>query len=115
MTAKKDLAEEIVARYHGSDAARAARERFEATVQRGEIPSDMREISADPSWRTATDALVASGFAASKREAERLIAGNGVKIDGNVVPDPRAPWIAAPSPVVLSVGSRRFVRINPAN
>jgi tyrosyl-tRNA synthetase len=115
MTAKKDLAEEIVARYHGADAARAARERFEATVQRGEIPSDMREIVADPSWRTATDALVASGFASSKREAERLIAGNGVKIDGIVVPDPRAPWIAAPSPVVLSVGSRRFVRINPAN
>ena len=115
MTAKKDLAEEIVARYHGADAARAARERFEATVQRGELPSDMREIAADPSWRTVADALVASGFASSKREAERLIAGNGVKIDCNVVPDPRALWIAASSPVVLSVGSRRFVRINPAN
>jgi tyrosyl-tRNA synthetase len=115
MTAKKDLAEEIVARYHGAERARAARERFEATVQRGEIPSEMREIAADPSWRTATDALVASGFASSKREAERLIAGNGVKIDGNVVPDPRAPWISAPSPVVLSVGSRRFVRITPAS
>jgi len=115
MTAKKDLAEEIVARYHGADAARAARERFEATVQRGELPTEMREIAADSSWRTVADALVASGFAASKREAERLIAGNGVKIDGNVVPDPRAPWIAAASPVVLSVGSRRFVRITPAN
>jgi tyrosyl-tRNA synthetase len=115
MTAKKDLAETIVARYHGAEAARAARERFEATVQRGELPADMREIATDPAWRSVADALVASGFAASKREAERLIAGNGVKIDGSVVPDPRAPWVAAASPAVLSVGSRRFVRIIPAN
>ena len=113
MQAKKDLAQEIVARYHDVAAARSARERFEATVQRGELPSDVRDVSADPAWRTIADVLVASGFAASKREAERLIAGNGVKLDGRVVADTRAPWIAPSAPVVLSVGTRRFVRIQP--
>jgi len=113
MVAKKDLAEEIVARYHPAAEARAARERFEATVQRGELPAEMPEIVANPAWRTVPDAIAGCGFAASKREAERLIAGNGVKLDGSVVTDPRQAWIVPASPVVLSVGSRRFVRINP--
>ncbi len=110
MTAKKDLAEEVVARYHDAALARGARNRFEATVQRGEVPSDMREIAAGDAWRTVVDALVACGFATSKREADRLVAGNGVKLDGIVVTDPRQPWTSAAS-VVVSVGSRRFVRV----
>ena len=113
MVAKKDLAQEIVGRYHPAQEARAARERFEATVQRGEAPSDMRDLEADHAWKTVADVVVATGFAASKREAERLIAGNGVKIDGVVVADPRAPWQPVTVAVVLSVGSRRFVRITP--
>jgi tyrosyl-tRNA synthetase len=109
MTAKKDLATSIVARYHGPDAARAARERFEATVQRGEAPAEMREVPYG-GWRTFGDALVICGFAASKREAERLVAGGGVKLDGHVVGESRQPWDAR-LPAILSVGSRRFVRI----
>jgi len=115
MLAKKHLAEEIVARYHGAADARAARERFEATVQRKELPSEMRELRADPGWRSVADALLACGFATSKREAERLIAGNGVKLDQATVADPRQPWNAASPPLVLSVGNRRFVRIVPGN
>ncbi len=110
MAAKKQVAEAIVTRYHGAEAARAARERFEATVQRGELPADVPEVRADPAWRTIADALVGCRFAASKREAERLVAGNGVKLDGALVADPRAAWTAA-LPVVLSVGSKRFARI----
>jgi tyrosyl-tRNA synthetase len=113
MMAKKDLAAEIVARYHGAQQARAARERFEATVQRGEVPADLAELVAGAGWRSIADALVAAGFASSKREAERLVAGNGVKLDGSVVTDPRAAWRAT-APVVLSVGNRRYVRVLPA-
>jgi tyrosyl-tRNA synthetase len=112
MASKKDVAEQIVTRYHGPEAARAARERFEATVQRGEAPAEMPALAADPGWRLIADVVLAAGFASSKREAERLIAGNGVKLDGAVMADPRGPWSANP-PVVLSVGSRRFVRILP--
>jgi tyrosyl-tRNA synthetase len=111
MSAKKDLAEAIVARYHGAEAARAARERFEHTVQRGELPEEMPTLEA-AGWRTVAEALLAAGFSASRREAERLIVGGGVKIDGVPVGDPRQPW-AASGPVVLSVGTRRFVRILP--
>ena len=113
MLAKKDLAEAIVTMYHGPAEAHSARERFEATVQRGEIPADVPEIAADPAWRHIAAALVGCGFAASKREAERLIAGNAVKVDGKVITDPRQPWSIGAVPVVISVGSRRFARVTP--
>ncbi len=112
MAAKKDLATSIVGRYHGLDEARAARERFEATVQRRETPSDMLERRSERDWHTLGDVLVACGFAASKREAERLATGGGVKLDGIVASDARQAWTC--EPVVLSVGARRFIRILPS-
>jgi len=112
MLAKKQVAEAIVRRYHGPEAARAARERFEATVQRGELPKEVPEVRAEAAWRTIADVLVGCRFATSKREAERLVAGNGVKLDGELVLDPRAPWTAS-GPVVLSVGTKRFARVVP--
>lgn len=112
MDEKKRLAEEIVARYHGADEGERARERFEATVQRKEIPSgDLPEIDRGQCTRVS-ELLVRAGFAESKRAAERLISGNGVKVDGIVVNDPKAVWSAS-APAVLSVGSRKFVRIRP--
>jgi len=111
MEAKKDLAAEIVALYHSRAEAETAREHFEATVQRRETPRELREIPAGD-WRTIADALTGCGFAQSKREAERLVAGGGVKLDGVVVHDPKRPWDAR-QPAVLSVGVRRFVRVLP--
>lgn len=111
MAEKKRLAEEIVARYHGAEGARAAREYFERTIQRKEIPESLPEIDLGASARVA-EVIVRANFAASRREAERLISGGGVKIDGAVVADPKAPW-PAQGPAVLSVGPRRFVRVLP--
>jgi len=111
MDEKKNVAEDIVALYHGSDAARAARAWFERTIQRGEIPAEMPELALDGHAKVA-DLLVAAKFAESKRAATRLIADGGVRIDGAVVTDPAARWTAT-APAVLQVGSRRFVRIIP--
>ncbi len=112
MDAKKDVALDVVARYHGAEAARDARENFERTVQRKELPSgELPELTAGEAVRVA-ELLVEAGFAESRRAAERLISGNGVKVDGIVVNDPKAVWSAA-GPAVLSVGSRKFVRIRP--
>ncbi len=112
MDEKKRLAADIVARYHGAPAATAAREFFERTVQRKEIPTeDLPEIELGDSKRVA-DLLVKAGFAQSRREAERLIAGNAVKVDGTLVQDQNAAWSASGT-AVLSVGSRRFVRVLP--
>jgi len=109
MTAKKDLAAAIVARYHGSEAAVVGRERFEATVQRREAPSEMPALEV-ARGASVTEAIVAAGFAKSRREAERLIVGGGVKLGGVPVTDARDRLV---EPVVLSVGARRFIRVLP--
>ena len=110
MDEKKRLAEEIVARYHGAQAAAKARDYFERTVQRREIPTgELDEIELGECKRVA-EVLVKAGMAESRRAAERLIAGNGVKVDGEPISDANAAWTAA-LPAVLSVGSRRFVRV----
>lgn len=107
--AKKRVAEAIVTKYHGAEAARAARERFERTVQRRELPEEMPTLSAGGAKKLA-DLLVRAGFAESKRAAERLIAQGGVRIDGTPVTDPAA-GLDSKESFVLSVGTRRFVRV----
>lgn len=112
MDEKKRVAEEIVARYHGRDAAKAARDYFERTVQRKELPVDNIPEMRLGEAKKVSQVIVAAGFAQSRRAAERLISGNGVKVDGILVGDPNAQWTAA-GPATLSVGSRKFVRVLP--
>jgi tyrosyl-tRNA synthetase len=110
MAEKKALAAEIVTRYHGADAARAAQARFEATVQRGELP-DKDEIPKSPmgDFKSVAEALIAAGFAQSKRDAERLVAQGGVRLGEAVVRDSRQAWPDSDD-VVLAAGKHRFKR-----
>jgi tyrosyl-tRNA synthetase len=109
MEAKKRVAESIVSKYHGADSARAAREHFERTVQRRELPEEMPTLHALRAHKI-TDLLVHAGFAESKRAAERLVRQGGVRIDGAPINDPNddVDWRRD---FVLSVGARRFVRV----
>ncbi len=111
MDEKKRIAEAVVALYHGPDAARAARDHFERTIQRGEMPLDIPERRF-PGVRTLVEVVVAAGFAESKRAAQRLIVEGAVKVDGMPVTDPKAPW-SAETHAVVQVGARKFVRILP--
>ncbi len=109
MEEKKQLAESIAARYHGTVAAREAREYFEQTIQRREVPADLPEIAAAPEAKLV-DVLAGAGIAESKRAAARLIAEGAVKLDGATAGDPALRLPAAGS-VTLQVGSRRYFRI----
>lgn len=112
MDEKKRVAQEVVARYHGVQTAAQARAHFEATVQRKELPQgDLREISGAGCARLS-EVLVRAELAQSRRAAERLISGKGVRVDGIVVSDPEAAW-SATAPAILAVGSRKFVRVLP--
>ena len=111
MDEKKSIAQDIVTLYHGPDAARAARDWFERTIQRGEIPAEMPELKLDGRSKLV-ELIVAAGFADSKRAAQRLIGEGAVKVDGTPVTDPGARWTTA-GPAVLQVGSRKFARIIP--
>jgi tyrosyl-tRNA synthetase len=111
MDEKKRIAEAVVTLYHGADAARGARDYFERTIQRGELPREMPERRFE-GVRSLVEVVVAAGFAESKRAAQRLIAEGAVKIDGSAVTDPKASWDVT-RPAVVQVGSRKFVRVLP--
>jgi tyrosyl-tRNA synthetase len=109
MDEKKRIAEAVVTLYHGAEAARAARDHFERTIQRGELPAEIPEQHVADA-RNVVDVLVAVGFAESKRAATRLVAEGAVRIDGSAVTDPRALWPSSDA-AVLQVGARKVVRV----
>ncbi len=112
MEQKKRIAEAIVTKYHGADAARGAREYFERTVQRREMPETIPELTIARDAKLI-DAVLAAGFADSKRAAQRLVGEGAVRVDGVALGDPAA-RLALTAPAVLQVGARRYMRLLPS-
>jgi tyrosyl-tRNA synthetase len=80
--AKLDLAEELVRRFHGAEAARAAREGWLAQFSRKEIPADLPTVQLRVAAGAAGVPLVealAAGFGVSKSEARRKLAEGAVE------------------------------------
>lgn len=109
--AKHRLAWDIVRLYHGTEAANAARDHFERTVVRGEIPEDIPELKIEDDSISLIDAIRQAGFAKSNGEARRFIQQGAVSLDGEKVDDPLAVIEVSGSAVVLRVGKRRYVRV----
>jgi tyrosyl-tRNA synthetase len=111
--AKMALAREIVERYHGAAAARAAEDAFEQVHARRELPDEIEEREL-PREGTAerlplVKALSKLGLASSGSEARRLIAQGGVTVEGERVSDPNA--ALPPGSHLIKVGKRKFVRL----
>ncbi|MDR3323726.1 MAG: tyrosine--tRNA ligase [Zoogloeaceae bacterium] len=110
---KVALAQEIVARFHGQAAATAALEDFEARFCQGAIPDDLPEftLKADkPEGLSIAQALKQSGLTPSTSDAIRMIAGGGVKADGEKVSN-KGVVFSIGSTVVLQVGKRKFAKV----
>ena len=105
------LALEIVARFHSQRDANAALAEFEARFQRGQLPEDMPEVTVPAG--SINQVLKAAGLTASTSEAQRLIGGGGVRIDGEKVADGTI-VLAAGRCVVMQVGKRKFARVTLA-
>ena len=110
--AKFELADEIVARFHGSEAARRAREAFVSQFQKGAMPDELDEVDvpAAPEGRGIAEVIREVGFASSTSEALRLVKQGAVRLDGERVEDGRHP-LTPGLEAVLQVGKRRFARI----
>jgi tyrosyl-tRNA synthetase len=111
--AKVELAREIVSRFHGPSAGKAAEEAFEALHARREVPDEIQEstVERDPGADAmpVSKALARAGMVSSGSEGRRLIAQGGVSIEGERVTDPNA---AVPAGTYLmKVGKRKFLRI----
>ena len=82
--AKIVLANEVTRLCRGEAAADAAESTAQATFGSGAMGDDLPILEVAEGAIALTDALVKIGFAASKGEAKRLIAGGGARVDGIV-------------------------------
>jgi tyrosyl-tRNA synthetase len=109
---KFDFAQEIVARFHGNDAAQLAAKNFIARFAHNETPDDIPEvkIAAKGDGLPISQVLKQAGLTASTSEALRMIEQGGVKVNGEKVSD-KAHQLAKGAHVVLQVGKRKFARV----
>ena len=112
--AKEELAVELVARYHGLEAAEHAAQEFAHIFREGGLPDEIEEISLAPQGADAgfllPNVMVAAGTAVSTSEARRLIQQGGVKVDGEKATDANLEF-APGQTFLLQVGKRRFKKV----
>ncbi len=109
---KRRLGREIVALYHGADAALQAQEEFDKIFIRKETPDEIEEVvlGDKTGHLTLLQLLVNIGAAKSNGEARRLVNQGGVTIDGTKIADANSN-IDTDAPFVLKVGKRKFYKI----
>ncbi len=106
--AKVMLAKEITARFHSAAAADAAEQDF-INRSKGGVPDEIPEVSLSGAPLGIGALLKQANLAPSGSEANRLIDGGGVRVDGSVVSD-KGLKLAAGT-YVVQVGKRKFARV----
>ena len=112
MEAKKQLGREMVARYHGADAAAQAEENFVRRFRDNQTPDDMPEIvlAADEGKTLLCKVLAQSDLVKSNSEGRRAVQQGGVKVNGEKVSDENLE-IACSGEYIIQVGKRRFAKV----
>ena len=113
--AKILLANEVTALVRGRAAAETAAATGSATFAGGGLGTDLPVIHVPESGIGLIEALVAAGFAASRGEAKRLIAGGGARIDGVVVNDDAHRVSAEAQDLRLSAGKKKHAVLRRAD
>lgn len=106
---KMRLAHEIVAIYHGEEAAMSAEKNFIETFSKGGIPSDVETVKAAKGEKLV-DVLLAHKVVESKTEWRRLVDDGAVSHaeTGDKISSADA---LLESAIVLRVGKKRFIKI----
>jgi tyrosyl-tRNA synthetase len=113
MDAKMGLAQQIVAEFHGAEAAKHAAEEFQRVFRDRQAPAEAPEhkIPAGPPLRLSA-LLVQLGLATSRSEAERLIKQGGVEVDGVRVSDIKKEMdVSQPGGFLLRAGKKKFLQV----
>jgi tyrosyl-tRNA synthetase len=109
---KEDLAKAMVARYHSRAAAEHVAQEFIRVLRERELPEEIEAVTVKASepnlWLPRL--MVDAGLAASTSEAQRLIKGGGIQVDGEKVTDVKLE-LACGQSYLLKVGKRRFKRV----
>ena len=100
-------ARKIIEMYHGKDFIKPAEERY-ISIACKKIPHEMKVMEIDEDKIQIIDLLRLTGYAKSNSEARRLIEGNAIKIDGDIINDIN---YAICNDSVICRGKSKFVRI----
>jgi tyrosyl-tRNA synthetase len=114
-TAKARLAWELAKLVHGSESADRARDEFDRRFTARELPAEIPEHAWPFGEPTAPlpSLIKQLGFASSTSDARRKIEQGGVRLDGDVVKDPRT-VVRQDGGHLLQVGKLHFARLKPA-
>ncbi|MEA2217611.1 MAG: tyrosyl-tRNA synthetase [Solirubrobacteraceae bacterium] len=107
--AKLELAQALVARYHGEGTAEDERRWFQETFSKRRTPQDAATLVV-PERLSVLELLRAALPDESASAARRLVEQRAVKLDGEPLTDPHAEVEARPG-AVLQVGKRRWFRL----
>lgn len=109
---KVELAQEIVERFHGKQAAVDALAEFERVHRQGELPEHIPEISLSASGDSIgiAQALKQAGLTPSTSEALRMIEQGAVKLDETKITD-KGLNLSRGVTVIAQVGKRKFAKI----
>ncbi|MBU4216321.1 tyrosine--tRNA ligase [Candidatus Parcubacteria bacterium] len=114
---KMKLAHELTRIIHGAEAADQAQEHFIKTVQKKEIPDEIKHyvLKVDTmnikSKFNVVNLLHETSLVASKSDARRMIEQGAVKVDGEVINDVDKEVEIGDEGVLLQKGKRGFVRV----
>ncbi|WP_181265914.1 tyrosine--tRNA ligase [Pseudomonas aeruginosa] len=107
---KIKLAEEIVARFHGEEAAASAHKSAGNRLKDGELPEDLPEIElSSPEDMPVASVLNKAGLVKNAAAARDLLGAGSVKVDGQVVD--RTFMLALGETCMFQAGKKAFARI----
>ena len=107
---KMKLAYAITELVWGEKKAKAAQDYFVRTVQKKEVPTDVKSLKLGVKKLNIIDLLVETKLAVSKGEARRLIEQGGVKIDGEIVRDIKKE-VDLSKEILVQRGKLQFIKV----
>jgi tyrosyl-tRNA synthetase len=114
---KVHLAQELVARFHGAEAAERAAKDFDSRFSKKQLdvdslPQALVQLPAGATTLPLVRALAEAGLAASTSDGRRLIGQGAVRLDGTRVTDVKAEL--GPGRYLVQVGKLRAARLSIA-
>ncbi len=110
LEAKKELAYEMVKRFHSDVDAKTAKEEFERIFSKREIPDDINEyrLSAE---KSLVDIIFEAGLINSKSEIKRLIQQKAIELNGEKITDIAFKVKPDGNEFIIKVGKRKFLKV----
>ena len=110
---KTKLAEEIVARFHGEEAAQNAHKGAGNKFKWGDTPDEMPEfelVSEDVAGIPIPNVIQQAGLTKTTGQARDMMKQGAVRVDGEPVKDPKS-LLGVGGPYICQAGKKKFARV----